>query len=129
MKQRGFISSIYIYLIAAALVAGLGYGLYKMTVKVGELNAKNEQLESDKKTLSDQIVNQNKAQLDAQNDKEKAERDASRARRELVDIRRKYAELLDQLLPVELYDRLRNAIIQANGDLPTAKPDGKMPNP
>ena len=127
--QRGFISSIYIYLIAAALITGLGYGLYKMTVKVGELNARNEQLERDKKTLSDQIVNQNKAQILAQQLKEKAEQDSVKTHRLLAQLRKEHEKLLSFVVPDGLVIGLFNAIAEANGDLPTGQPDATDKTP
>lgn len=126
-RQRGFLSSIYLYGIAALVVAGLGYGLYYQIQKNGRLSSENATLIASVEWSEKQRKAEAKAQESALKAKEQAERDANMARRELVDVRRKYAELMDQLLPLELIDRLRRAIAKANGDLPAAQPDGKLP--
>lgn len=127
MNQRGFISSLYLYAIMAVVVLGMGYGLYYQIQKNGRLSAENATLVASVEWINKQREAESRAQESALKAKEQAERDANRARRELVDIRRKYAELLDQLLPAELIDRLRDAIATANQDLPATKPDRPLP--
>ena len=127
MKQRGFISSLYLYAIAGVMLLALSYGLYYQIQKNGRLSAENTTLIASVEYLNKQREKEAKAQEKAVQDKAQAEKDASKARRELTEIRRKYAKLLDELLPTELLDRLRNAIDSANQDMPATKPDRRLP--
>lgn len=129
MNQRGFISSIWVYLIIGALIVGLGYGFYNQTIKVGELNAKiDEQKEALKE--ADRIRKaESKAQLLALNMKEKAEADAARTHLELANLRKEHEKLLSLVVPDGLTVGLFNAIDEANSDLPTRKLDGPDKTP
>lgn len=123
MNQRGFISSLYIYLIAGALILGLGYGLYKTTQKVGELNAKI-QIQEEAIAEAERIRKEGeKAQVIAQNLKAKAEAEAARTHLALANLRKEHEKLLSLVLPDGLVIGLFNAIDEANSDLPTRKPD------
>ena len=129
MNQRGFISSLYIYLIAGALILGLGYGLYKSVQKVGELNAKIEvQEEAIKESERIRKVVEN-AQVLAQSLKAKAEADAARTHLELANLRKEHEKLLSLVLPDGLVVGLFNAIDEANSDLPARKPNDPNKTP
>ena len=99
MNQRGFISSLYIYLIAGALILGLGYGLYKTTQKVGELNAR---IEVQQATIaeSERLRKAAEESVAVRDESIKATRtEISRYRSKLKDLEAKYAEVLNTVLP------------------------------
>lgn len=106
------------YAIIAIVVVGLGYSLYYQIQRNGRLNAENDDLTASMEFMDKQRQALDLAQEDARKAKDAAERDANLARRELIVVRRKYAELLDGPLPVELVKRLRDAISKSNGDMP-----------
>ena len=105
MNQRGFISSLYIYLIAVALILGLGYGLYKTTQKVGELNARIE-VQQASLEASERLRKAAEESVQARDESIKATRtEISRYRSKLKDLEAKYAEVLNTVLP-EPFHRL-----------------------
>lgn len=111
------------YAIIAIVVVGLGYSLYYQIQRNGRLNAENKTLTASMEFMDKQRQVLNLAQESARKAKDAAERDANLARRELIVVRRKYAELLDRPLPDELVERLRVRIAEANSDSPTRQPD------
>ncbi|MHB0978396.1 MAG: hypothetical protein ACYC1K_03305 [Minisyncoccota bacterium] len=124
MNQRGFISSIWVYLIVGALIVGLGYGFYSQTIKVGELNTK---IDEQKEALAEAERLRKageKAQVLAQSLKAKAEAEAVRTHLALVNLRKEHEKLLSLVLPDGLTVGLLNAIDEANSDLPARKLDG-----
>lgn len=106
------------YAIIALVVVGLGYSLYYQIQRNGRLNAENKTLTASIEFMDKQRQILDSAQEDARKAKDAAERDANLARRELIVVRRKYAELLDGPLPDELVKRLRDAISKSNRDMP-----------
>lgn len=99
MNQRGFISSLYIYLIAGALILGLGYGLYAMTKKVGELNARIE-VQQAAIAESERLRKSAEESVKTRDASIKATRiEISRYRSKLVDLEAKHAEVLNTVLP------------------------------
>lgn len=99
MKQRGFISSLYIYLIAGALILGIGYGLYKSVQKVGELNAKIEVQQASLEE-SERLRKAAEESVQARDESIKATRtEISRYRSKLKDLEAKYAQVLNTVLP------------------------------
>lgn len=124
MNQRGFISSLYIYLIAGALILGLSYGLYKTTQKVGELNAKIE-VQQAALAESESLRLAAEESIKARDDSIKVTRtEISRYRSKLKDLEAKYAEVLNTVLP-ELFIRSMCELTNSHSQVcvPTPNPD------
>lgn len=119
-------SKIYLYAAIGLLIAGLGWGLKHQLEKNGRLLAENQTLVASYELLNAQMLREQAAQEEARQGREQAERDAAIARREINDLKVRYAELFNLRLPAELIERLRHAIREANGDLPASKPVGEM---
>jgi len=124
MNQRGF--GLNVTLISICIIGLLGAGLWSQISRNGQLKSERDALRASVEWMDKQIKKQDEAQRLALNLKEQAERDAAKARRDLQSLKVKYAELLNSVLPDELYNRLLDAIAEANGDLPASKPDGKL---
>lgn len=123
MNQRGFISSLYIYLISGALIMGLGYGLYSQIQENGELNAKIDAQKAALEKAEELRKAGEKAQVIAQNLKAKAEAEAARTHLALATLRKEHEKLLSLVLPDGLVVGLFNAIDETNSSVPTGKPD------
>ena len=129
MNQRGFLSSIAIYAIAGLAVIGLGYALYLQVQDNGRLQSENETLIASVEAINTQLLNQNKAQLQAQKLKAKAENDAERIHLELAALRKEHEKLLSIFLPDGLVVGLLNAIDETNSGVPTRKFNGTDKTP
>lgn len=125
MNQRGFISSLYIYLIAGALIIGLGYGLYKTTQKVGELNARIE-VQDAAIAESERLRKAAEESVAARDASIKATRtEISRYRSKLKDLEAKYAEVLNTVLP-EPFHRIMCELTNSHSQICVPTPN---PNP